>query len=59
MQDQARDELNAFQKQKTQEGDELAALVKANQGNEDLETGDAQKALAMYHEAITKDPNNA
>ena len=58
MQDQARDELSAFQKQKAQEGEQLAS-VKANQGNEDLETGKAEKAVDMYREAITKDPNNA
>jgi predicted Zn-dependent protease len=58
-QDQARDELSAFQKRKAEEGQQLAAVVKASQGNQDLETGDPQKAVAMYRDALAQDPNNA
>src|SRR5205823_4567372 len=58
-QDQASAELSAFQQQKAQERQQLAAVVKANQGNEDLQTGDARKAVEMYRDAISQDPNNA
>ena len=35
------------------------AGVTANQASEDLQSGDAQKAVALYREALTNDPNNA
>ena len=32
-------------------------MVKANQANEDLQSGDPQKAVALYREAIVERPN--
>ncbi|WP_263337616.1 tetratricopeptide repeat protein [Acidicapsa dinghuensis] len=57
--EESKKQLALFEKEKAAEGQEIAANVTANQGNQDLETGDAQTAVAKYRDAITKDPNNA
>lgn len=57
--DESKKQLALFEKEKAAEGQELAANVTANQANQDLETGDAQTAVAKYQDAIAKDPKNA
>lgn len=57
--EESKKQLALFEKEKAAEGQELAANVTANQANQDLETGDAQTAVAKYRDAIAKDPKNA
>ena len=57
--DQAREELKALQEKKTENVRQDVAGVTANQASADLQSGDAQKAVALYREALTNDPNNA
>jgi len=58
-QDQAREELKVFQQKKADDVKMDVAGVKANQANQDLQSGDAQKAAALYREALANDPRNA
>jgi tetratricopeptide (TPR) repeat protein len=57
--DQAREELKALQQKKAEDVRQDVAGVTANQANEDLQSGDAQKAVALYRQALANDPNNA
>ena len=57
--DQSREELKALQEKKAENVRQDVAGVTANQANADLQSGDAQKAVALYREALANDPNNA
>jgi len=59
LKDEANRELSAFQQQKEEGVKQTAAMVKANQANQDLQSGDPQKAAALYRESIAEDPANA
>jgi tetratricopeptide (TPR) repeat protein len=56
---EAAKELSTFEKQKQEGVKQDVAGVKANQANADLQTGDPQKAVALYRESLTEDPGNA
>jgi putative PEP-CTERM system TPR-repeat lipoprotein len=58
-QDQARAELKVFQEKKAEDVRQDVAGVTANQANQNLQSGDAQKAVTLYREAIANDPGNA
>lgn len=58
-QDQAHEELKVLQQKKAADVKQDVASVKASQANEDLQSGDPQKAVALYREALANDPNNA
>ena len=57
--DEAAHELNAVQEAKQTGMKQTSAAVKASQANEDLQSGDPQKAIALYREAIAEDPTDA
>lgn len=56
--DQANEELKVFQKKKAETVQQDVAGVKVNQANQYLTTGEVQKALDLYREALAQDPNN-
>jgi tetratricopeptide (TPR) repeat protein len=58
LKDEATQELNVFQQKKQEGMKQTSAVVKASEGNQDLQSGDPQKAAALYREAIAADPNN-
>ena len=57
--DQAREELKALQEKKAEDVKQEVAGVTASQANEDLQSGDPQKAVALYRESLAEDPDNA
>jgi tetratricopeptide (TPR) repeat protein len=58
-QDQAHEELKVLQQKKADNVKQDVAQVSANQANQDLETGDPQKAVALYRASLVNDPKNA
>lgn len=58
-QNQARQELKIFQQSKEQSIKADVAGTQANQANQYLQQGDAQKAVAMYRQSIAEDAGNA
>jgi len=59
LKEEANQELSVFEQQKKEGVQEDVAGVKANQANADLQSGDPQKAAALYRESIAQDPGNA
>ena len=59
LKDEASQELNVFQQEKQEDIKQTSAVVKASQANQDLQSGDPQKAAALYRESIAQDPTNA
>jgi len=59
LKDEASQELNVFQQEKQEGIKQTSALVKASQANQDLQSGNPQKAAALYRESIAQDPANA
>ena len=57
--DQANEELKVFQQKKAETVKQDVAGVKVNQANQYLVTGEVQKALNLYREALAEDPNNS
>ena len=57
-QDQAREQLKVFQQQKQASVQQDVAGTKANQANEYLQSGEAQKAVDLYRQSIAEDPKN-
>ena len=58
MKEQADEQLKLFQQGKTESVGQDVAGVKVNQANQYLTSGDFQKAIALYREAIDADPKN-
>ncbi|HYK37819.1 tetratricopeptide repeat protein [Alloacidobacterium sp.] len=58
-QDQAHQELNVLQQKKAASVKQDVAAVSASQANQDLQSGDPQKAVALYRASLVNDPNNA
>jgi tetratricopeptide (TPR) repeat protein len=59
LKDEATQELNVFQQEKQEGMKQTSAVVKASQANQDLQSGDPQKAVALYRDSIAEDPGNA
>ena len=57
--DQANQELKVFQQKKADTVKQDVAGIKVNQANEYLVTGEVQKALDLYREALTDNPGDA
>src|SRR5260370_27134884 len=57
--EQARAELQTFEKEKREGVGQNVGEIKANQANEYLQTGEAQRAVDLYREAIANDSKNA
>lgn len=57
--DKAHEELKVFQQKKEEDSKQASAVIKALQANQDLQSGDAQKAVALYRESLANDPKNA
>ena len=57
--DKARGELQIFGQKREESVKEDIAGTKANQANEYLQSGDPQRAVTVYREAIAQDPKNA
>jgi len=55
---QADEQLKMFQEGKTESVGQDVAGVKVNQANQYLTSGDPQRAIALYREAIVADPKN-
>lgn len=58
-QDQAHEELKVLQQQKAADVKQDVAAVSASQANQDLQSGDPQKAVALYRASLVNDPKNA
>ncbi|QNI31884.1 tetratricopeptide repeat protein [Alloacidobacterium dinghuense] len=58
-QDQAHEELNVLQQEKAASVKQDVAAVSASQANQDLQSGDPQKAVALYRASLANDPKNA
>lgn len=58
-QQQAHEELNVLQQKKAASVKQDVAAVSASQANQDLQSGDPRKAVALYRAALANDPNNA
>ncbi len=58
LKEQADEQLKLFQQGKSASVSQDVAGVKVNQANQYLSSGDAQKAIALYREAISADPKN-
>jgi superkiller protein 3 len=58
-QGQAHEELNVLQQKKAASVKQDVASVSASQANQDLQSGDPQKAVALYRASLANDPNNA
>jgi tetratricopeptide (TPR) repeat protein len=52
-------ELKVFEKQKQASVSENVASTRANQANEYLRHGDAQRAVVIYRQTLEEDPSNA
>lgn len=59
LKDEANHELDIFQHQKQEGVRQVSATVKANEANQDLQSGDPERAVALYRESIEADPTNA
>ena len=59
LKDEATKELNVFQQEKQEGMKQTSAVVKASEANQDLQSGDPQKAVALYRDSIAEDPGNA
>src|SRR6202048_2559510 len=57
--EQPRPELQTFEKEKRESISQNVAETKANQANQYLQTGEVQRAVTLYREAIADDPKNA
>ncbi|WP_158750008.1 tetratricopeptide repeat protein [Acidobacterium sp. S8] len=58
-QDRAHEELKTLQQKKAADVKQDVASVSASQANQDLQSGDAQKAVALYQASLVNDPKNA
>jgi tetratricopeptide (TPR) repeat protein len=58
-QNEAHQELNILQQKKAATVKQDVAAVSASQANQDLQSGDPQKAAALYRASLVNDPNNA
>ena len=58
-QDQAHEELQVLQQKKAATVKQDVAAVSASQANQDLQSGDAQKAVDLYRASLANDPKNA
>lgn len=58
LKDQADQQLKLFEESKTESVGQDVAGVKVNQANQYLTSGDVQKAIALYREAIGADPKD-
>ena len=58
-QNAAHEELNILQQKKAATVKQDVAAVSASQANQDLQSGDPQKAVALYRASLANDPNNA
>ncbi len=58
-QDQAHEELKVLQQKKAADVKQDVAAVSASQANQDLQSGDPQKAVALYRASLVNDPKNA
>lgn len=58
-QNEAHQELNILQQKKAADVKQDVAAVSASQANQDLQSGDPQKAVALYRASLANDPNNA
>jgi len=58
-QQQAHEELKALQEKKAANVKQDVAAVSASQANQDLQSGDPQKAVALYRASLANDPKNA
>lgn len=58
-QDQATEQLKIFEQKKQETVQQDVAGTKANQANQDLQSGEVQKAIDLYKESLAQDPNNA
>src|SRR5260370_6708908 len=57
--EQARAELRTFENEKRESISQNVAETKAGQANQYLQTGEVQRAVTLYREAIADDPKNA
>lgn len=58
-QDQAHETLKVLQQKKAASVKQDVATISASQASQDLQSGDAQKAVDLYRTSLVNDPNNA
>ena len=55
----ANEQLQLYQKKQKEQGDRTTAAMKAGQADKEMESGDSQKAAALYRDAVAALPENA
>jgi Flp pilus assembly protein TadD len=55
----AQEQLNRYQEQLKDKANHVLSVSKAAQADKELEAGDAQKAAALYREAVVADPKDS